>query len=729
MFKIKNIFVVSLIFLTQIVHSQDWNKIFMYQIDAEGFMMDKQFEKAADSFLKALKLVPDNANFKFKIGYCYLSTDDKKLQAIGYLEDAVKSVSAKYKEQSLKEPNAPIQALYLLAEVYRINHQYTEAIDTYKKYEEYLKPNDPLKDLIEQNISSCLNANNFIKDSVSVKAENLGSIINNDLPNINAVISGDGKTLAFTTIAKIGNDIYISNKENNAWTAPKKITSQLGNKYLLTCFLSYNGKDLYLSSDDPENCDIYVSTIEKNKWINALKFEKPINTKANETHACLTKDGNTIYFTSDRKGGLGGFDIYKSNVNEKGVWGEPVNLGPEINTPFNEATPFLSADEKYLFFSSEGHNGMGGYDIYYVNLEGTPKVVNLGYPVNNSDNNIFYCPENGFKSGYISYCDKSSIGKRDIYHLDISRYITIDGKILADNSDPNNPFNIRIFDVDKNDTIAKLEANSSKNFSYKVGTGNYKVFVKNNKYLPFAENLSIPDDFTSKEINFEAKMSPIPVETPKLIAETVHKEVKKDTVIAEKQKVLAENKKEIKTNTEKIKVKPKEIKKTEEATKKVIPIIKIENTSNSASDVKISTYAVQLMALKTDVGASYFKDIDNIIITQTPEGFYRYSVGSTESMDEAMATLNRVKQLGYSKAFVRIDRQDAVFTIQLMALKKPIDISTFKNISDVKEIKGNDGLYRYIVGSFSNPSDAKSSLNSVIESGYKEAFVKKISTK
>ncbi|RPH34462.1 MAG: hypothetical protein EHM93_00065 [Bacteroidales bacterium] len=701
--------------------SQDWNKILLYQNDAETYMFDKQYDKAAETFKKASKIVPDNANFKFKIGYCYLRTDDKKKEAIGYLEDAVKNVSPDYKEKSLKEPKAPTLALYLLAEAYRIDQQFDEAAETYVKYKEFLKPDDNLRALVDQNIASCKNANELIKDSVSVKITNLGNTINNEFPNINAVVSGDGKTLAFTTINKLGNDIFISNKVNNIWSAPKKITTQLGNKYLLTCFLSFNGKDLYLSSDNPENNDIFVTTIEGNKWIQPLQFEKPINTKSNETHVCLTKDGNTIYFTSDRKGGLGGLDIYKATVNEKGLWGEPVNLGSGINTPFNEVTPFLTPDEKYLFFSSEGRGGLGGYDIFYVNLEGSQKVQTLNYPINNSDNNQFYFPENGLKSGFISFYDKNSIGRRDINHIEMGRFTNLNGKILAESNDSGKPFKISIFDTSKNDTIAKLESTSNMSFSYRIDAGTYQVLINNSKYLPFSKEFTIAEDFNGKEFPFEAKMQPIPVEKPKLIAEVLPVAVKKDTATVEKTKPvkIAETpKKEVKTEP----AKPKE-----KITEKVK--VKVENTVSSTSEVRLSIYAVQLMALKTDIGADYFKDIDNIEITLSPEGFYRYSVGSTESMEDAMATLGKVKALGYTKAYVRIDMIDAAYTIQLMASNKPIALSTFNNISGVNENHGSDGLYRYTVGSFANYTDAKGELSSIIESGYNKAFIKKVRIK
>ena len=689
-------------------------------------MSDKQFAKAAETFKKASKMVSESANFKYKIGFCYLNTDDKKSEAIPYFEAAIKSISKNYDQSSLRENNAPVESLFLLAEAYRINRQFDKAIETYKKYKENLKPSDNLISLVDLDIASCSNYSEFIKDSLKVKAKNLGNLVNNEYPNINAVASGDGNTLAFTSISKSGNDIFISRKLNGNWGLPVKITSQLGDKYMLTCFLSYDGKDLYLSSDDPANADLFVTTIQKNRWIKPMKFQKPINTKSNETHVCLTKDGNTMYFTSDRKGSLGGFDIFKSTVNAKGVWGEPVNLGPEINTKFNESNPFLSPDEKYLFFSSEGHGGAGGYDVFYVNLEGAPKVVNMGYPVNNSDNNLFYFPENGWKAGLISYYDKKGFGQRDIYHLDISKYVNLAGKILADASDPSNIFRVSIYDSGIKDTIARIESNTSSGFNYKVGSGNYQVFVKNARYLPFTQDITIPDDYTSKDFGVEVKMQPIQVVTPVIISEVLPKEVKKDSIVAKPVKTkLAENTKPI---VDKTKEKKREVVKKDEPKKTTIQPIKVVNSNSSNSTARITTYAVQLMALDSDVGAGYFKNLENIEITTTPEGVYRYSVGSTESMEAAMATLKKVKELGYDKAFVRIDSKDAVYTIQLMALKSPVDIAFFKDISDVKESKGHDGFYRYTVGTFSNLDDAKTSLAKIVDSGHKDAFVRKVGT-
>ena len=156
-------------------------------------------------------------------------------------------------------------------------------------------------------------------------------------------------------------------------------------------------------TDDKSQNEIFVSVKEGSTWTNAKKLSKTINgKKTNETHACISKSGNTLYFTSDREGGYGGLDIYKISLDSKGNWGEAENLGPAINTEFDEETPFLTMDDKYLFFSSKGHNGIGGYDVFYIDLESKNQVINLGYPVNTTGDDLFFVPDNSLTSGYIS---------------------------------------------------------------------------------------------------------------------------------------------------------------------------------------------------------------------------------------------------------------------------------------------------------------------------------------
>ena len=191
-------------------------------------------------------------------------------------------------------------------------------------------------------------------------------------------------------------------------------------RHLKTSSLSYDGATLYLVYDDPFDSDIFYSTFNRNRWSKAESMDKPINEKSNETNGSTSADGKTIYFASDRKGGLGDLDIYKSTLNDKGKWSKPVNLGPKINTALIEDAPFISPDGNTLYFSSEGHDGMGGLDIYKADLSNQGSdPVNMGYPINTTDNDLFFVPLANGNSAYYSTRREDSYGGYDIYLVDI----------------------------------------------------------------------------------------------------------------------------------------------------------------------------------------------------------------------------------------------------------------------------------------------------------------------
>jgi tetratricopeptide (TPR) repeat protein len=388
------------------------------KFDADYYLIEKDFGKAMNSYLNILKSEPDNADIKYRLGICYLYSEDEKDKAIPYLEEAVKKVSVNYNARSFKETNAPIEALFLLGSAYRVNNELDKALEAYTRYKTYLNPKDDYTlDVTNQYIRNCNLARDMQQNPVSIVMTNLGKPVNNEMPNFNAVISGDRKTLIYTQQGKQGYEIYSATFTDTAWTAPRNITGVLGTgKYMKTSDLSYDGLTLLLVLDDRVNEDIYVSHFSKGRWSKVEALGKEINSKSNETHASLSSDGKTLYFTSDRKGGEGDMDIYKSELDQKGAWGKPVNLGAVINTPFNEETPFITDDGQTLYFSSEGHDGIGGFDIFRYDFS-NPRagVVNIGYPINTTDNDLFFVPWGDGTTAYYSFRGIDSYGGRDIY--------------------------------------------------------------------------------------------------------------------------------------------------------------------------------------------------------------------------------------------------------------------------------------------------------------------------
>ncbi|MFO7827559.1 MAG: SPOR domain-containing protein, partial [Bacteroidales bacterium] len=148
---------------------------------------------------------------------------------------------------------------------------------------------------------------------------------------------------------------------------------------------------------------------------------------------------------------------------------------------------------------------------------------------------------------------------------------------------------------------------------------------------------------------------------------------------------------------------------------------------NSASTT-VKTYSVQLMALKTPVHLSYFKDLKNISVTKYPDGFYRYTVGLTESYEVANQLKTKIHDQGYKDAFIRENNLATDYTIQIMALIVPVELTYFKNLSSVSVVKSSDDFYRYTIGNFSSYNEAKAELENIKKLGYQGAFIKKIIT-
>jgi tetratricopeptide (TPR) repeat protein len=387
-------------------------------LEAEYFFMNEDYSDALTYYEK----LPDNSNIAYCIGVCYLNIQGKKNFSIEYLENASKNMSAKHKEGTINQIAAPYYALYDLGKAYRINYKFDKAKEAFMKYSETLLPNDLENlDFIKHEIEVCDMAKKIIAKPVTFSEENIGELFNDDKANFNPLISADGKSFAYMVTLKFYDAVMFSSLVNGKWTPPVNITPDLqsdGDIYI-SC-LSADGRLLFLSKDDNYNSDIFSSSFNGTSWTPAVKLNKNINTKYWESHGFISDSGDQIVFASDRPGGFGGLDLYLSNK-ANGDWGPAVNLGPEINTQFNEDRPFLINGGKTLFFSSQGHENIGGYDLFRSDLQSDnlwSKPENLGYPINTPDDDIFFMPTGDGKTGYYSILRESGgFGKEDIYKI------------------------------------------------------------------------------------------------------------------------------------------------------------------------------------------------------------------------------------------------------------------------------------------------------------------------
>ncbi len=408
--------------LSLLLHTQDIKSLQETFLEAEYFFMTEDYSDALPFYLSLYEKLPDNSNLAYRIGECYLNIPGKKNLSVSYLERASKNMSAQIKEGTINQKAAPYDALFDLGKAYRINYMFDKAKECFQRYYETLLPDDHENmDFVKNEIKVCEIAKELIAKPIEFKEENIGEPFNSKDSDFNPVISADGKTFAWMISKKFYDAVMLSRLVNNKWTTPVNITPELlsDGDFYISC-LSRDGKILFLSRDDNFNSDIYTSTFDGTRWTKCVILNKNINTIYWESHGFITEDGNQLIFASDRPGGFGGLDLYISHK-ENGDWGEPVNLGPEINTPFNEERPFLINNGKTLFLSSQGHENVGGYDIFRSDLQSNGlwgKPLNIGYPLNNTDDNFFFMPIGDGNAGYYSiYKEFSGSGKEDIYKI------------------------------------------------------------------------------------------------------------------------------------------------------------------------------------------------------------------------------------------------------------------------------------------------------------------------
>ncbi len=376
-------------------YTKEFKRIFF---DADYLMETGFYEEAFNRYKNLLTLDPGNRNILFHCGACCLNIPGNEELAIGYLEEAAEGVNLSYKAKSYKEPGAPVMTFFMLGQAYHLNYQFPEAIARYSEYLEMGVKEDPQQlEYARMQIEACGLAATIERTHPDFEFQGVLEHFEEDLPSCsNPVISGDGKILIFLVDYPSDKKIMMTTRTDSLWSRPKVINSQIGmvgETYPVS--LSYDGKDLYLVHQFYSHSDIFVSHWKGNRWSEVEDLGYKINGRTSEDHASISRDGQSLYFTSDLRGGQGSFDIYVSRLDEKGEWGEGENLGPTINTPYEEHTPFISNNDSILFFSSQGHNSIGGIDVFHSRLQSDgswSEPENMGYPVNTPGDDLFFNP-------------------------------------------------------------------------------------------------------------------------------------------------------------------------------------------------------------------------------------------------------------------------------------------------------------------------------------------------
>lgn len=435
---LKYILIVFTLFTALDSFGQDEQKFKQKFIDAEFDLLYEDYSRALLKYLSVYRMDTTNSNVCYRIGLCYFNMFEKE-KAIPYLEKASVNTTSNYKEGSYKERMAPIDAMLMLGRVYLIAGRLDNAKSAFNNYRNEIAVEDIAGlEIADLELAKCSAAKRMTEKPLPIEIINMGTQFNDDEHNWHVVVSQNMSSMVYSSISKGRENIFYSSMQSDStWSAPKSISNQLNSTgYYKPVWLSHDGNKLILYSGDTESGDLFISKKNGTKWTPMEPFSKVINSKYRETGACLTPNNRILVFASDRPGGFGGLDLWAAFRDSDGEWGEPINMGPVINTKYDETSPYL-IDGNTLYFSSQSHFNIGGFDIFYSKMlkEGWTKPINLGYPINTMEDDVFFAPVKRGTEAYMSRHEGSKgYGKLDLYKLvigELQETEVIDENMLA----------------------------------------------------------------------------------------------------------------------------------------------------------------------------------------------------------------------------------------------------------------------------------------------------------
>ena len=355
--------------------------------------------------------------------------------------------------------------------------------------------------------------------------KNLGESVNSTVSEYFPTLTIDGKELVFTR--RVGNtneDFYSASRSDTSWIAAHALAGNINSPSNEGAQnISQDGQWLiFTGCNFPEglgSCDLYISYLTNDGWSTPENLGNKVNTESWETAPSLSPDKRDLYFTSNRPGGLGGSDIYISRRLPNGTWSEPENAGPEINTPGDESCPFIHADNQTLYFTSSGHLGYGGEDLFIVHKgpKGTwSKAINLGYPINTIENEGSLTIAADGKTAYYASDRSDSRGGLDLYTFEMrddirpARTLWIRGKVFDKKTSKGLPSSVELTDLASQEVISSIQTDGSGRYLITLPVGKDYAFNVNRKgYLFFSDNFSLNEKSPDSTYNVDIPLQPI----------------------------------------------------------------------------------------------------------------------------------------------------------------------------------------------------------------------------
>ncbi|MBL4708998.1 MAG: PD40 domain-containing protein [Flavobacteriales bacterium] len=512
-------------------------------LEALYLIEDNRYAAALPLLKEVYEKDKNNANINYNLGISILNSfnEKEKEEALTYLKFASKSASPSYNYVSTKEKKAPVDVWYYLGKTQHNDYQFLEAIESFKKFRTYVNEKHSLYKEINKSINMSTYAQQSVLNPVNIKISNLGGKLNGFYPDFSPIVRIDESAIYYTSRrlredssnyenydpidGMLFEDIYVSLKEEDgSWGDPYPLNINTEG-HEATVNLSIDGRTLYIYKDINGNGELFESNLEGDSagfeiWSDPKKLGSDINTKAYETHATVTPNGKRIYFISDREGGFGGKDIYFCNRLPTGNWALSQNAGPVLNSDHNEDGVFMHPDGKTMYFSSDGHESMGGYDIMYsVDTDtGWSKPSNMGYPINSVGDDVFFVTTPDGKRAYFSSFKEEGYGEKDVYLLElidaeeaaltlyrgeftfVDRYVPPSGAQVTITNNTTGDFGVYTPRQRDGQFSAILEPNQSYHFVYEADA-----------YETYEEDIYVSSAGTYQEIYKDIKLRPVRV--------------------------------------------------------------------------------------------------------------------------------------------------------------------------------------------------------------------------
>ncbi|MDR1346456.1 MAG: OmpA family protein [Bacteroidales bacterium] len=417
----------------------------------------------------------------------------------------------------------PKPLLYFLAAGEEVKcGRYQEAYNHYQTYIGKMGINTPLTEEIDKNLKICRFGIEAIKNPVNFEPINLGGNINSTWDEYLAALTADEQEFIFTVarprdkqtacaFCLLEEDFYSSKKINGEWQPRQPIEAINTHHNEGAQCISPDGKYLFYTICNSDfgygSCDLYWSKRIGDRWSRPRNFGEPVNSKYWESQPAIGPDGKTIYFTSNRPGGRGKLDLWKTEMKEEGVFTVPVNLGATINTPMDETAPFIHADGKTLYFASDGHPGLGGKDLFYSILlkDGNwSEPTNLGYPINTYADEINILISASGTTAYFSSDIEGGYGGLDLYYFTLDERLRptpvtyLKGTVKDATSKQPLEAHIEMIDLETNQVITATQSDpKTGEFLACILTGTNVMLNVSHPYYPFySENFQLKKDYT-----------------------------------------------------------------------------------------------------------------------------------------------------------------------------------------------------------------------------------------